>query len=127
MLRGLLAVVTLLLGPQFLGCASIRTMGPSAVDQEFGEPEATEAVKIVAYTTKDGVRTEYNGVVSITDETCNFTPHSYGTAPFSLPVDKVESFEVVTGTQKGGLAALVLTLSALLVGLFLTMRIHGFE
>jgi hypothetical protein len=85
---------------------------------------AEKPLSIVAYTTRDGVHTEFAGTVICQEGQCTFRPHSNVVRPFTLSRDQIESFDVI-GTTKSSRTAVFVLVIATVVGVIYLMALSG--
>jgi hypothetical protein len=99
------------------GCASSHTIATRDDTAHGSDVSAIrEEINIVAYTTEDGVRREFNGTVRLSGETYTFKPYSHTRADITVPRYEVRSFETVQRTDASGLAAVLATVSIVILG-----------
>jgi hypothetical protein len=113
--------IALAMAMMSLACAPTHTVrlqhDPQSGLLENGGSQ--KPLPIVGYTTHDGVHREFNGTVTFGDSLCTFASHSNLLNPFALPVDQVESVDVIGTAKNGQAVVLLMVVSAVLVALFL--------
>lgn len=117
--------LSLALVMQVAACAPTRKLLVQAdTAQASSEARSEEPIDIVGYTTREGVHAAFSGTVRLEGEGYFFRPHSNTSRPFTLPKDRIESFDVVAGTPASGFAVVVLIILGVAMGLILTPHIH---
>jgi hypothetical protein len=111
-----------------LACASTRTLSTEAgPDSPLASLGPLQPLPIVGYTTRDGVRTPFSGTIRRAGEVYAFRPESALAAEFTLPVQQLESIDVISTSRTERTALLMLAVVAVLFGLYISRAGFGVD
>ena len=98
-----------------LGCASTRTLSIQREDDSSPElAQLHKGIKVVGYTTHDGVHHSIEATVELLDDgSWRFRPHGSGHAPFTMGNNEVDGLEVRETTSVGKLVLLAVLVGSL--------------